>query len=139
MQKNLKRSWFRGLEMHEYVIVQINKYLKKDCEYDPYAVSFGLRLACEKSVCLSVPLEKQKEYLLQKTSLERFSWAEQNGVFVPEIFYLLANIFNEGDHLKNPQDEIKCVYMLDNLVIHQMVKRVFKYSGDPITIETIAK
>lgn len=49
-QPNLKKTWAKGINLKQYVLEELNKYLGADLTYDPYAVSLGIRFRLEKLI-----------------------------------------------------------------------------------------
>lgn len=135
---NFKRDWFRNLNLHTYLIEQLNKYLADGNNYDPYAVCFALRLACEKNIYMQLKdTQKKADFLNTKMTRDKLQWAENEGINIPFTYYLLGIIYNDAAHLREEEKDRDCVYKLDNLAIRQMVKAMF--GSTPVTIEAIAK
>lgn len=134
---NLKRDWFKNLNLHKYLIEQLNKYLSNGNDYDPYAVCFALRLACEKNIFVQLSDAQKKDFLNTKMTRGKLQWAENEGVNIPFTYYLLGIIYNDADHLRDDEKDRDCVYKLDNLAIRQMVRAMF--DSIPVTIKAIAK
>lgn len=136
VKQNLKKNWFNRLGVHVYLLEQLNKYLNNSNEYDPYAVCFALRLACEKKIYEQLNNEQKPIFLETKTTKKKLEKAEEMRVNVPFTYYLLGVIYNDADHLRENEQERNCVYKLDNLIIRHMVKTMF--GKDVVTIADIA-
>lgn len=139
----LKLNWFKGDNLHKDIILELNKYLRGDRQYDPYAVCFALRFGCEKNIYIQLRTEEHRNIFLnqKKKTKDKLEWAEENGYNVPVIYYMLGIIFNEAEHINGfeieQNKERSCVYRLDNGVIHQMAIELFDYKGNDITIDAI--
>ena len=129
--------------MHKDIIPELNKYLSGREQYDPYAVCFALRYACEKKIYLQLTDETARNTFLniKKSTKDKLEWAEESGYNVPIIYYILGIIFNEAEHLNGYEieqnKERSCVYRLDNGAIRQMAIELFNYNGTDITVDAI--
>lgn len=132
---NLKSGWFKGLNLHDYLLEHLNKYLGNGNDYDPYAVCFALRLACEKKIYEQLDDVQKEKFLETHTTKEKLKWAEEMGIDVPFTYYFLGVIYNDADHLREGEER-NCVYKLDNLIIRHMVKTMF--GKEEIKIDDIA-
>lgn len=144
-EQNLQTSWGKGLPFLQVLIEEVNKYVRGDKSYDPYAVATALRIRIEKSVYDSLSQNNQVEFLKGtkcKTTKQKLKFAEDNGVSVNEIFYMAIPITNDADHLTyikgtNKLDEHPLVYKLNHPVLRHIVSEVFDYSGNTLTINAI--
>lgn len=144
-EQNLQTSWGKGLPFLQVLIEEVNKYVRGDKSYDPYAVATALRIKIEKSVYDSLSHNNQVEFLTGtkcKTTKQKLKFAEDNGVSVNEIFYMAIPITNDADHLTyikgtNKLDEHPLVYKLNHPVLRHIVSEVFDYPRNAITINTI--
>ena len=142
VKDGLKQNWFKGTYLHQAIIPELNKYLSGQEQYDPYAVCFALRFACEKNIYEQLRTEEEKDtFLAQNTTTKKLNWAEDAGYSVPIIYYLLGIIFNEAEHITGYEmeknKERSCVYRLDNGAIRQMAIKLFHYKGEDITVDAI--
>lgn len=143
VKDNLKQNWFKGTNLHKDIIPELNKYLSGREQYDPYAVCFALRYACEKKIYFQLTNETERNTFLniKKSTKDKLEWAEEAGYNVPIIYYILGIIFNEAEHLNGYEieqnKERSCVYRLDNGAIRQMAIELFNYNGTDITVDAI--
>lgn len=138
----LKRNWFYGINLHSDILPELNKYLRGQESYDPYAVCFALRYACEKYIYTQLRDENEKTtFLGKKKTKDKLEWAEESGYNVPIIYYMLGIIFNEAEHITGTEieqnKERSCVYRLANGAIRQMIIELFDYKGEDVTINAI--
>ena len=138
----LKRIWFCGINLHSDILPELNKYLRGQESYDPYAVCFALRFACEKKIYTQLRTEDERtSFLDKKKTKDKLEWAEGEGYEVPVIYYILGIIFNEAEHITGvdieQNKERSCVYRLGNGAIRQMVIELFNYVGEDILIDAI--
>ena len=123
----LKETWGEGNNFKNYINEEVEKYLK-DEDYDPFAVCCAVRVKIEENVYNCLNKEEDKVLFLgTHETREKLDFAESKGVSSPEIYYLLAIIYNEGMHWKNNYDNVTpIVTKLTNLTIKQMINEVFK-------------
>lgn len=143
VKNGLKLNWFTGTNLHNDILPELNKYLRDQESYDPYAVCFALRYACEKKIFTQLRSDDEKRIFLEekKRTTDKLEWAEEAGYDVPVIYYMLGIIFNEAEHITGLEiernKERSCVYRLDNGAIRQMIIKLFNYSGNDIEIDAI--
>lgn len=142
-KKGLKESWFKGTNLHFDILPELNKYLKGLEQYDPYAVCFALRYACEKNIYEQLKNDDERNIFLEdkKKTKDKLEWAEGAGYNIPIIYYMLGIIFNEAEHINGYEieqnKERSCVYKLENGAIRQMIIELFNYTGNEIIIDAI--
>ena len=138
----LKKNWFEGTNLHSDILPELNKYLKGQESYDPYAVCFAIRYACEKNIYAQLRNDEERTiFLSKKKTKDKLEWAEDAGYDVPVIYYMLGIIFNEAEHITGIEiaqnKERSCVYRLDNGAIRQMIIELFNYTEEDIAIDAI--
>lgn len=139
----LKQSWFKGVNLHRDILPELNKYLRGQEQYDPYAVCFALRYACEKNIYEQLKNEDERKIFLEekKKTKEKLEWAEDAGYDVPIVYYMLGIIFNEAEHINGYEieqnKERSCVYRLENGAIRQMVIELFNFTGNDVNLDKI--
>lgn len=62
-QLRLAETWGEGTTFLEHLINEVNKYLRKEADYDPYSVCIALRIKIEKRVYEKLPTEDKKRSL----------------------------------------------------------------------------
>lgn len=140
---HLRQSWGRTGVLHHFLIDEVNKYLSGSQDYDPYAVAMALRLRVEKIVYEMLGTDAQRnDFVDEKTTKNKFKYAENNGVLIPDMFNVVNAIHNEADHLKydavNHQYlEKSMVYKLQNNVIQSMLKKIFEWAGSALATTVI--
>ena len=140
----VKSTWGNPDTFKEMLISELNKYLTFNPTYDPYAVAVALRLKVEKTMYLSLSNQNLKDAFIDthKTN-EKLEFCENNGIMVPDAYFIVNSIHNSADHLKqNPLtgafEEKQMVYKLSNNVVHHIISELFEYDGNPITKEAIS-
>ena len=116
----------------------MNKYLRKDADYDPYSVSIALRIKIEKSVYEQLPTEDEKEKFIETHGTkEKLEFAESILGELPDIYFILGIIYSDAGHLKDENSEKPIVYRLNNIIIQNMISEIFEYQGVDLTIDSI--
>ena len=140
---NLRERWGKTGVLHQVLIDEVNKYLSGNQNYDPYAVAMALRLRVEKVIYEQLGTQVEKdEFVDQKMTKYKFSYAEDHGVMVPDVLNVVNAIHNEADHLKydavrHQYLEKAMVYKLQNNVIKGMLNQIFDWSGIALTTAVI--
>lgn len=137
----LKTSWGRKRDFHKYIIDELNKYFASSEDYDPYAVAIALRLKCEKNIYNTLATQELKDgFVATKKTIDKFDFCEDAGYTIPSSYYIVAAIHNEADHVKNNNGIIKdtpMIYKLQNAVIQNVMKHIFKFDGTPIPYDAL--
>lgn len=137
-QLRLAETWGEGTTFLEHLINEINKYLRKEADYDPYSVCIALRIKIEKIVYEKLPTEdKKKEFIQTHKTKAKLEFAENILGELPDIYFILGIIYNDAGHLKDENSEKPVVYRLNNLIIQNMVSEIFEYQGVDLTIDSI--
>jgi hypothetical protein len=124
----LKETWGESNNFRKYTDSETQKYISdSEGEFDPFAVCCSLRIKIEEKVFLKIlENEKRQVFLDTKKTKCKLEYAESLGIFVPEYYYLLGIIYNDGMHWKNGQDNISpIVAKLENFTIRKLIKDVF--------------
>ena len=140
---DLRPNWGRTDVLHRILIDQVNKYLNGDSEYDPYAVAMALRLRVEKIIYNKLDSPQKKDsFVNEKMTKNKFEFAENNSIIIPDILYMINAIHNDADHLKYDAVnqiylEKSMVYKLQNKVIQNIIKEIFEWNGVILTTQAI--
>ena len=62
-----------------------------------------------------------------RTDLDKLNYADEQGINVPEIYYLLGNIYNDPMHVDNKSNKLitQTLYSrLENATVRNMIKMV---------------
>ena len=134
----LAETWGEGTTFLEHLINEMNKYLRKEADYDPYSVCIALRIKIEKIVYEKLPTEdKKKEFIQTHKTKAKLEFAENILGELPDIYFILGIIYNDAGHLKDENSEKPVVYILNNLIIQNMISEIFEYQGVGLTIDSI--
>lgn len=122
----------------KHLINEMNKYLRKDADYDPYSVCIALRIKIEKIVYEKLPTkDDKKEFIQTHKTKPKLEFAEDILGELPDIYFILGVIYNDAGHLKDENLEKPVVYRLNNLIIQNMISEIFEYQGVDLTIDSI--
>lgn len=107
-----------------------NKYLN-DIEYDSLKVIAGIRIRIEELVYSQLSNEYRNDFIKKHKTKNKLEYAEDNGVTIPELYYLLQPLYNDGLHLRGNDEEVKrkiksCYLKTDNLHIRRMIGMLFE-------------
>ena len=134
----LAETWGEGTTFLKHLINEMNKYLRKDADYDPYSVCIALRIKIEKIVYERLPTEDEKrEFIETRGTKLKLEFAEKILGELPDIYFILGVIYNDAGHLKDENSEKPVVYRLKNLIILDMINELFEYQGVDLTIDSI--
>ena len=134
----LAETWGEGTTFLKHLINEMNKYLRKDADYDPYSVCIALRIKIEKIVYERLPTEDEKrEFIETRGTKLKLEFAEKILGELPDIYFILGVIYNDAGHLKDENSEKPVVYRLKNLIILEMINEIFEYQGVDLTIDSI--
>lgn len=111
----------------QYCMEHLDAYLQNKA-YDTLAVCVALREIIEKRVYIQLKTVEQKDIFLSKHGTsEKLGYAEELGIDVPEIYYLLGNIYNDPMHVDNKSNKLitQTLYSrMENNTIRSMIKNV---------------
>lgn len=93
--------------------------------YDAAKVCCALRRAVEFFAYSQISPTLRSDFLLLHGTQGKLEFAEEKGVSIPDVFFLLGSLYNSCMHLRDGQNEEQLVYRkLNNLVVRQMVSEV---------------
>ena len=111
----------------QYCMEQLDAYLNNNT-YDTLGVCVALREIIESREYSKLQTEEQKDAFLSKRGTpNKLEYAEEQGVDVPEIYFLLGNIYNDPLHVDNKSNKLvtQTLYSrLENNTIRGMIKNV---------------
>ena len=104
-------------------ITNIESLIINEKEYDPFAICCYIRKKVERFAYDKIidPIFKH-EFLDTHRASEKLKYAEEKGIEIPETYFLLGIIYNDGMHYKNNDDAISG--KLENLTIKKMINEI---------------
>ncbi|WP_461789440.1 hypothetical protein [Pedobacter sp.] len=122
----LRATWGEGTHFAAHVKIETDKYINDQPGYDPFAVCCGLRRRIEEKVHDSIPGAAEKTVFLDtRQTGNKLEYAEGIGIEIPEYFYLLGNVYNEGMHWRTDRDnESPLIAKLENGTIRKLIKGI---------------
>lgn len=119
----LKPTWGDSSIFEQYVFSEFDKYINDEPAYDPFAVCCALRKKIEKYAYDKLVDEGFKaEFLTTHKTPNKLKFSESKGVTIPETFYLLGIIYNDGMHWKNNEAAISG--KLENMILKKMIREI---------------
>lgn len=120
-------QWGNIAIFKSYCFNQIDNYLG-NMTYDPLGVCVALREIIEERIFNQLLTAQQKEnFLKQHGTPSKLDYAEELGVVVPELYYLLGNIYNDPMHVDNKSNKLitQTLYSrLENNTVRAMIDAV---------------
>lgn len=119
----LKPTWGNSSIFDQYVFSEFEKYIGEESIYDPFAVCCALRKKIERYAYEKLDSGDLKaEFLNTHKTPNKLKFSESKGVDIPESFYLLGIIYNDGMHWKNNEAAISG--KLENVILKKMIKDI---------------
>ena len=111
---------------YKHIVTEVNKYLANDPNYDPMSVCCAVRIRIEKLVYDLISDSTMKsnfvDQIVSGTS-DKLDYASGLGVLIPETYYLLGIVYNEGLHWRDDEPFVsKIVTRLQNVTIRNMIE-----------------
>lgn len=105
------------------------KYLPEN-SYNPIMIIAGVRIRIEEMVYRQLNPCDQCEFIQQHKVINKLLFAEDHGIEVPELFYLLQPLYNDGLHLGGNDNDVSlkmksCYLKTNNLHIRRMIQMLF--------------
>jgi hypothetical protein len=124
----LRQTWGEGDAFYRFIREEARKYLEDGENFDPLAVCCAVRISVEKRAYeLLADQAHKQEFLDTSKTRDKLSCAESHGVSIPEYFYLLGVIYNDGMHWREGQDNISPIAAkLENQTIRNLVQQALE-------------
>lgn len=109
---------------HATALEELEKY-KSSQDYDIALTCCGLRIYIEKNIYEKLNADQRAEFLSKHKTVDKLSYAKQQGIEVPEVYFLLSIIYNECLHLDSQCKKLKPIACkLKNKVIQNMISEI---------------
>lgn len=121
-----------NISFREKLYTEIEEKYLLEREYDPITVIAGLRIKIEEIIYHKLDQENKEPYINKHTVINKLDYALAKGIDVPELFFLLQPLYNDGLHLRGDdaavRSKIRSSYLkTNNLHIKKMIKEVFNW------------
>lgn len=125
---NLKATWGEGQNFNIFIEEECRKYAGGEAEFDPLAVCCAVRNLVEKNAYQQLPSQADRDTFIDThKTRNKLKFAESVGALVPEYFYLLGVIYNEGMHWREGQDNLSPIAVkLENSTIKSLICKVLQ-------------
>jgi hypothetical protein len=121
----LRLEWENPAVFRQYVEGELQRYLGRQ-NFDPMAICFAVRILVEQAVYKQlVDPSHQAAFLAEHGTTKKLEYASSAGIDVPETFFLLGLIYNDGLHWKTGRDVVSPMSTkLRHPIIKHLVSRV---------------
>jgi hypothetical protein len=125
---DLRQTWGESDNFYRFIREEARKYLEDGENFDPLAVCCAVRISVERRAYELLADQAHKQEFLNKfKTRDKLSCAESHGVPIPEYFYLLGVIYNDGMHWGEGQDNISPIAAkLENQIIRGLVQQALE-------------
>lgn len=121
---NISKPLLTSNLFHATALEELEKY-KSSQDYDIALTCCGLRIYIEKTIYEKLNADQQAEFLSKHKTIDKLSYAKQQGIEVPEVYFLLSIIYNECLHLDSQCKKLKPIACkLKNKVIQNMISEI---------------
>lgn len=123
-------------ELYEALFNEVrDKYLTSDpTNYDSLMVTLALRIKIEQNLYDELDMDKKTTFLETHKTINKIIFAEENGIEVSDINYILKPLYNEALHINERtsiQNKLKSSYLkLHNKNIQRMIANIFEIRLD---------
>lgn len=126
---DVKATWGEGQNFDAFVNEEYRKYVNSEDDFDPLAVCCAVRKLIEKHAYRQLPTQGDcVTFVATFKTRKKLEFAESVGASIPEYFYLLGVIYNEGMHWREGQDNLSPIAAkLENSTIRSIVCQVQQF------------
>ena len=121
----LKPTWGDPGVFYQYVDDELAKYLAGANNYDPIAICCAVRIKIERQIYEKINGADNKRKFLDEVvsgTSDKLDFATDLGVQIPESYYLLGVVYNEGLHWRDDTNfTSRIVARLENVTIKNMI------------------
>jgi hypothetical protein len=123
----LRETWGDGNNFQTYVDGQIQMYINGLPGYDPFAVCCAVRKRVEELTYNQiVGAPERTNFINEHMTNNKLIYAEQLGVAIPEYYYLLGIVYNDGMHWRQDRDNFSpLAAKLENGTIRKLISDLF--------------
>lgn len=116
----------KASQFSEHCATHLRRYLGGK-SFDPLAVCSGVRRQVEELSYGLIAQEFREEFLSTHKTVSKLQFVQSKGANVPEVYFLLAVIYNDAMHVRANQDNFSGLgSKLANLTIKHMISTLIK-------------
>ncbi len=124
LKLGLEEHYGPSPNFHTHIYGELTKYLENNT-YEPLSVCCAIRVKIEETLYFKLNEEDREAFLDTHTTTKKLDFAESKGLDVPELYYMLGIIYNDGLHLRKHADIITPIASkLNNLTVRGLVKKL---------------
>jgi hypothetical protein len=118
----LPEALAKSSQFAEHCRKQLERYIQ-DNSFDPLAVCSAVRRRVEALGYELIDPAFREEFLSTHKTVAKLEFAQSKGAIIPEVYFLLAVIYNDAMHLRDNQDNFSALgSKLGNLTIKHMIE-----------------
>ena len=119
---DVRSKWGKTGNFKNFLFEEYDKYKNQSSEeFDPLAICALTRVRIEEKVYNCLP-EKKEEFLKQHKTGEKLKIALSTGIEIPEIYFLLRIIYDEGMHSSSEKNNTAAIEAkILNPIIKEMI------------------
>ena len=123
---DLKATWGEGQNFNAFIDEECRKFADSEADFDPLAVCCAVRNLVEKNAYQQLPSQAERDtFISTHKTRKKLEFAESVGASIPEYFYLLGVIYNEGMHWREGQDNLSPIAAkLENSTVRSLICKV---------------
>lgn len=110
-------------EYYQHCDTVLKNYCSNRSVKDPLLLCCALRITLERSIFQQLYSEQQQEdFIDTNETIDKFNYAIDKHVDVPDIYFLLSSIYNPAMHIKRQDDTTLIYQKIDNNFIRSIIK-----------------
>lgn len=123
----LRPTWGENNNFQNFISTEKDKYLNNQNDYDPFSICCAVRVEIERKIYAQIgDAGHQTTFLNTHKTKSKLEFAETLGISVPEYYYLLGIIYNDGMHWRlHGDNESPIISKLQNETIRHLILKVF--------------
>lgn len=135
-------DYYDSALFYEMIHNEIEEFIKGKT-YDPLKIICAIRVKIEKIVYNWLSNDEEKlKYIEIHTTIKKLNYAIEQGVDVPEDFFLLQPLYNDALHLTGnanaTKNKIQSICLkLDNIVVQRIVEKIHNTEGSDLVLAPV--
>lgn len=100
---------------------ELKNYCSNRSVKDPLLLCCALRIALERSIFNKLHSGQQRDFINTNETIDKFYYAIDKNVDVPDTYFLLSSIYNPAMHIKRQEDTTLIYQKIDNNFIRSII------------------